>query len=148
MPDKDKVEALLKLADISWRDYSERRSIEWKINFGLWLALGVFAGFMLQHPTVSPHWWVKVAISVLLVFTFLVYTFLWKAEIKDRNLEDKAAAKHYQRLVETEFRIESPPPLRPPPPKGCGWPRTHLSQVLMTFLFLLLAVFAVWAPFL
>ena len=33
MPDKDKVESLLKLADFSWRDYSERRSIEWKTNF-------------------------------------------------------------------------------------------------------------------
>lgn len=38
MSDKDKVESLLKLADFSWRDYSERRSIEWKTNFALWLA--------------------------------------------------------------------------------------------------------------
>jgi len=44
MPDKDKVESLLKLADFSWRDYSERRSIEWKTNFALWLALGTFWG--------------------------------------------------------------------------------------------------------
>jgi hypothetical protein len=43
MPDKDKVEFLLKLADASWRDYNERRSIEWKVNFGLWAALGAFA---------------------------------------------------------------------------------------------------------
>jgi hypothetical protein len=38
MPDMDKVESLLKLADFSWRAYSERRSIEWKINFALCLA--------------------------------------------------------------------------------------------------------------
>ena len=152
MPEKDKVDALLKLADISWRDYSERRSIEWKINFGLWLALGTFAGFVLQYPTAVPNrWWVALAISVLLGFIFLVYTFLWKKEIKERNRKDKHATEHYQRLVREELGIKWPPVESPPDPplrKDENWPRTHLSQVLMTLLFLLLAVFAVWARWL
>jgi hypothetical protein len=42
MDEKDRVEALIKPAEVSWRAYSERRSIEWKVNFGLWAALGSF----------------------------------------------------------------------------------------------------------
>ena len=140
MPDKDKAEALLKLADISWRNYSERRSIEWKINFGLWLALGSFAGFMLQHhPTASPNWWVALAISVLLGFTFPVYTFLWKAEVKARNRSDKRLVQYYLNKVNEELGVEPPVPT---PQKAM----THLSQVILTFIFVLLAVLSVWAP--
>ena len=65
MPDKDKVESLLKLADFSWRDYSERRSIEWKTNFALWLALGAFAGFMFEQQAAS---WITNVTSGLTTF--------------------------------------------------------------------------------
>ncbi len=33
MTDAKNVEALLKLVEISWHAHSERRAIEWKINF-------------------------------------------------------------------------------------------------------------------
>jgi hypothetical protein len=141
----DRVEALLKLADMSWRDYGERRAIEWKINFGLWLALGSFAGFMFQHPMPLPlPYWIAIPISALLLCTFLVYTFLWKSEIKDRNSFDKRKVQYYWGKVDEE--LDTHPPSGSTLPKDIKWPNTHLSQVLITFLFVLLAIFAVWAP--
>jgi hypothetical protein len=138
MPDKEKVESLLKLADFSWRDYSERRSIEWKTNFALWLALGTFSGFMFQNQAVIAFW-VKVFITTVLAVTFLIYTFLWKAEVKERNRSDKRLVQYYLSKVNEELAVEPPAPT---PQK----PRTHLSQVLITLIVVLLAVLSVWAP--
>lgn len=142
MVDKDRVEFLLKLADVHWRDYSERRSIEWKTNFGLWLALGTFSAFMFQHTT-SLHPWLRLAISGILAVTFAVYAFVWKMEIKERNAADKAAAEHYWGLAITETKI--PPAAGRTVPRYGGWPRTHLSQVILTLLFVILAIIATWA---
>ena len=176
MPDVDRVGFLLKLADFSWRDYSERRSIEWKINFALWLALGSFSGFMFQHQ-IPLNIWVKLTITALFAFSFLVYTFLWKAEIKDRNFVDKNRVHYYWCAVNKELSMEPPKggpqeckelsielpnsapqerkELSTEPPNGApqegkwwpkGWPRTHLSQVAITLLFELLAALSVWVP--
>jgi hypothetical protein len=136
MPNKDKVESLLKLADFSWRDYSERRSIEWKTNFALWLALGTFAGFMFQHQTVLALG-VKLLVTAVLAVTFLVYALLWKAEIMQRNRSDKQLVRYYWSEVNKELNMEPPVPA---PQK----PRTHLSQVAITFIFVLLATLSVW----
>ena len=138
MPDKDKVEALMKLADFSWRDYSERRSIEWKTNFALWLALATFASFMFQNQSVLAVEF-KLLITAILILTFLVYTFLWKAEVKARNRSDKRLVQYYLSKVNEELGVE--PPI-PTPQK----PMTHLSQVVITFIIVLLAALSVWAP--
>jgi hypothetical protein len=144
MPDMNRVESLLKLADFSWRDYSERRSIEWKINFALWLALGSFGGFMFQHQT-PLRLWVRLAITALLSFSFLVYTFLWKAEVKDRNLFDKGLVQYYWCEVNKELSMKPSSSVRPAT-HFKGWPKTHLSQVAITLLFELLAALSVWLP--
>ena len=138
MPDKDKVEALMKLADFSWRDYSERRSIEWKTNFALWLALATFASFMFQNQSVLAVEF-KLLITAILILTFLVYTFLWKAEVKARNRSDKRLVQYYLSKVNEELGVE--PPI-PTPQK----PMTHLSQVVITFIIVLLAALSIWAP--
>jgi len=138
MADKDKVESLMKLADFSWRDYSERRSIEWKTNFALWLALATFASFMFQNQSVLPEG-IKILITAGLAVTFLVYTFLWKAEVKARNRSDKRLVQYYLNKVNEELGVEPPAAT---PQKAM----THLSQVILTFIFVLLAVLSVWAP--
>jgi hypothetical protein len=107
MPDKDKVESLLKLADASWRDYNERRSIEWKVNFGLWAALGAFGGFVFQRDTPPPQWVALIA-SALLAVAFLIYTTLWKAEIQKRNRLDLNNARYYWTEVDTELGTKPP----------------------------------------
>src|SRR5947199_4863876 len=134
MPDKDKVELLLKLAEVSWRDYHERRSIEWKTNFALWLALGTFGGFMFQHPTVLPSW-IAFLTSFLLGCIFLVYTFLWRAGIQNGNRMDLDAAHHYWIQVDNELGTTLPEVRTRP--KAQKWQRTHLAQVFVTLLFVL-----------
>jgi hypothetical protein len=143
MPDKDKVEFLLKLADASWRDYNERRSIEWKVNFGLWAALGAFSGFVFQRQTRPPAWVALIA-SALLAFAFLVYNTLWKAEIQKRNRLDLNNARYYWTEVDSELGTKPPEVRRID--SGEHWRPTHQSQALITFLFVLLAVLALWAP--
>lgn len=138
MPDKDKVETLIKLADFSWRDYSERRSIEWRTNFALWLALAVFASFMFQNQSVLAVG-LKILITAGLTAIFLVYTFLWKAEVKARNRSDKRLVQYYLSKVNEELGVEPPVPT---PQK----PLTHLTQVIITFIFVLMAVLSVLAP--
>jgi hypothetical protein len=138
MPNKDKVESLLKLADFSWRDYNERRSIEWKTNFALWLALGTFAGFMFQHQT-DLALGLKLLITAILAVTFLIYTLLWKAEVMERNRSDKKLVQYYWSKVNDELDMEPPVPT---PQK----PKTHLSQAAITFIFVLLAALSVWTP--
>ena len=136
MPDKEKVESLLKLADFAWRDYSERRSIEWKTNFALWLALGTYAGFMFRQQDVLAVW-VKLLSTAILIVTFLVYSLLWKVEMKERNRSDKKLVQYYWSKVNEELGVE--PPI-PTPQKAM----THLSQVMITLMIVLLAVLSVW----
>lgn len=147
MDDKDRVETLIKLAEASWRAYSERRSIEWKVNFGLWAALGSFSGFMFQRRIGLPYWIASVT-SFLLICTFLVYTFLWKTEIQKRNSRDKKDAHDYRKEVDSILNKESPEVLNSEDARTVlgVWRGTHLSQVLITLLFVLLAALAVWAP--
>jgi hypothetical protein len=126
MPDKDKVESLLKLADASWRDYSERQTIEWKVR-----------------QTLPPQWVALIA-SALLAVAFLVYTTLWKAEIQKRNRLDLNNARYYWTEVDTELGTKPPEVRRID--SGTQWRPTHQSQALITFLFVLLAMLALWAP--
>jgi len=144
MADKDRIEALLKLAEASWRDYSARRSVEWKVNFALWAALGAFAGFLFQQKTALPAV-PAIVTSVLFAIALLVYTFLWKVEVQNRNRRDLDAAQYYWAKVDKELDIPSPE-VRNRQQKTTRWRATHLSQVIITVLFVLLALLAVWVP--
>jgi Ca2+/Na+ antiporter len=147
MCENDSIESLIKLAEVSWRDYSERRSIEWKVNFGVWVALGTFGGFIFQKNVTLPLW-IVIAITLLLVGIFLVYTFLWKMEVQQRNQNDKERTRYYLGKVNTALSLEPPKDQQDEPQwlKQIGWRRTHLAQVVVTFLFVLVAALAVWVP--
>ena len=143
MPDKDRVETLLKLADASWRDYNERRSIEWKANFGLWAGLGALGGFVFQRQSpLTP--WISVTASAILAIAFLVYTLLWKAQIQQRNSLDLNNAKYYWSEVDKELNTQPPSPRSGD--SADRWRPTHISQALITLLFVLLVALAMWAP--
>ena len=51
---KEAVEAIFKLADASWQDFDSRRSDEWKITFGLWTVLALFAGGVIKGEVKLP----------------------------------------------------------------------------------------------
>src|SRR5262245_34687066 len=144
MPDRDRVDALLKLADASWRDYNERRSIEWKVNFGLWAGLGALGGFVFQRES-APAPWISFTASTILAIAFLVYTWLWKAEIQKRNRLDLNNAAYYWAEIDKELNTQPPSPRRGTSMTE-AWRPTHMSQTLITLLFVLLVVLALWAP--
>ena len=84
---KKKIESLIKLAEMYWLEYSDRRSVEWKVNFGLWAALGIFGGFVYQQKIIL-HLWIVIPITIGLLGIWVVYIF-WKKEIQGRNTDDK-----------------------------------------------------------
>jgi hypothetical protein len=143
LENRDKVDFLLKLADVAWRDYSDRRTIEWKVNLALWAGLGAFGGFMFQLQT-RPPILVGLTLTILLVFVFLIYVFFWKAEIQERNTRDLNNANYYWTAADHELGTKPPENRRPL--ESSRWRPTHLSQIFVTLLFILLTVLAAWAP--
>jgi hypothetical protein len=142
---KDRIKLLLKLADAAWRDFDQRRSYEWKINFALWAALGSFAGFLFKG---GPKIYGMRAYSVYAILFLIgcIYTLLWTRGLKRRNYEDQAAAHHYwsqadkvigvaSPRVRSQFQAASSRPLVK------TW--SHFSQVAITSLFLIIAALAV-----
>jgi hypothetical protein len=82
------------LADASWRDFDRRRSYEWKINFGLWAALGSLAGFLFNKGVQLSAWQLGFLIVGLIVIG-LVYWLKWSTRVWLNNNLDQAAAHFY-----------------------------------------------------
>lgn len=156
MGTKESVELLLKHADFAWRSYSDRRAIEWKVNFGLWTALGVFAGFVFQLNTETLLMQIVYLASGILIFPMAVYI-MWKFEIQKRNTRDLKAMYYYWEKANDELanlgdklaNLKCAPHFKKDKPnfdkpKFPWLRRTHLSQVLITLLFVILAIFAMW----
>ena len=138
----DKIEILLKLAENAWRDYSTRRSIEWKANFGLWAGLGAFSGFVFQQNTFI-NWRYSAVVGVLLYLTIGVYIVFWKKEIQSRNTKDLDAAHYYWNAVDKQLETIPPKIRYRKESVNESWRSTHLSQVIITVIFVVLAMLAV-----
>jgi hypothetical protein len=73
MADMEKAKQFIELSKTNQENLWKRRSIEWKVNFGLWAALGVIAGFCYEKdlsldPTQHPY-----AIWAILGCVFIAY---------------------------------------------------------------------------
>jgi len=143
--DIDRLEILLKLAEAAWRDFDTRRPTEWKANLALWGGLGLFSGFVLKGEAMVPGH-LKVVVSVVLVAIGLVYTFGWTRGQYHRNWQDRKIADYFWDRVEEALGVRSPRPRcsdsRAPPHFLRNWSRG--SQVLITWLFVLMAVASVF----
>lgn len=106
---RDRLEILLKLADVAWRDFDTRRPTEWRANLALWGALGLFSGLVLKgEATVPGH--LKVAVSVFLVAIGLVYTF-WRTRGQyRRGWEDRNTANYFWDKAGEVLEVRSPRP--------------------------------------
>jgi hypothetical protein len=144
--DKDRVDALLRLADASWRAFDRRSSYEWKVCFALWSSLSLFSGLMLKGDVHVARWPnVERALIICLAIAIWVdYVFVWTRALYKRNQQDKFRADLNWMRVEEEIGIrDSQRKLYPPDDKWLNW--SHGSQILITTLFLILAIFAVFA---
>lgn len=138
---KAKVEALLKLADASWRAVDTRRSYEWKANFGLWTALGLLVGFLFQNKAevLSGHLWTTAFLALLILLGIgLPYVFVWSKGLYGKNQRDARRAYHYWYLVEMELKIEHQFEDMPGPDPVPFWRNWSVgSQILITIVLLL-----------
>ncbi len=49
MTEQIQIETLLKLADLSFQEYSRINSYTWNLNYGLWSALAIISGFAIKE---------------------------------------------------------------------------------------------------
>lgn len=82
-----RVRALLRIADMHWRDFDSRRSYEWKVNFALWTSLGALAGLLLRSEGGISDQMGVVASGVVAVI-YLVYWVVWSVGTWRRNYHD------------------------------------------------------------
>src|SRR2546427_728943 len=107
---KDRLDAILKLADASWLSMDRRREFEWKVSFGLWTALAAFSGFMLRKEislTDRPQYiW---GLGSLLSLIFILYVFLWLAGLSVRHKKDRRRAEEYWMMADEALQITDSP---------------------------------------
>lgn len=105
--EKDQFDAYMLCAEAEWKDMDPRRVYEWKVSFGLWAALGSFAGFVLSGRACLKYSLV-IAVSVLLLIAGFLYTFLWIKHIRDYGARNLRAAHYFWDLAEEELGTTSP----------------------------------------
>jgi hypothetical protein len=133
---KDKVEALFKLEDSTWREFHQRRSYEWKINFALWASLGTISGFVIKESLeLTP--WVWVGIAVL----FSAYVW-WQYGLFTSNKMDQEKRNCYLQAVREDIGVELPEHLlKRPHTSGKtfyeNW--SHSTQIAITLVLLMFA---------
>lgn len=85
--DKDKFDALMRIADFQIRQFNERRDYSWKIAFGFWGAIiGSIAVISPYRDGVSL--WVLILFGVLVV---IIHT-LWLSSVFHADQKDKKLA--------------------------------------------------------
>jgi hypothetical protein len=143
--DRDRLEILLKLADVSWRDMDTRRPTEWRANLALWGGLAIFSGLVLKGEATVPGL-LKFVVAAILTGIVVVYTFWWTRWQYRRNWQDLRIANYFWDRVEDGLGVHSPRPRSSdgPEPTHFLWNWSRGSQVLITWLFLLAAIASVF----
>jgi hypothetical protein len=138
---KDRLDALFKLADASWHSFERRSSYEWKVSFALWSGLGLFAGAMLRGEAhISHPYYARMVVILICVAIWFVFALLWSPGLYSRNQQDKALADSFWIQVERELGI-TPRKLYPP---RSHWNWSHGTQIAITSLLMILAISAVF----
>jgi hypothetical protein len=138
---KDRVDALFKLADAAWHSFERRSSYEWQVSFALWSGLGLFAAYMLKGESHIIHSYsTKMVVVVACILLWFVYAQVWSKGLYVRNQWDKERADKFWGMVERELDI----PPRHSYPAESHWNWSHGTQIAITSFLMLLAIFAVF----
>jgi len=134
----------MQLASAAWNEMNTRREYEWKVNFALWPALAILAGFLLQGK-LAPDATLKWSLSGGLILIALMYIFLWSAGLHSRNASNQRAAAQYWKMVEDAIGINTGYHV----PKDansmwCDWARS--SQILITVILILISFVGLHRP--
>lgn len=131
-----KCKHYLELAKITQQSIDGRKSVEWKVAFGFWAAIGAATVFAVDHPKVVGQCF-KCYWTIGCVALWLIWTFLWQYPIHRAFMVDKAW-KHFYMDQSTNANKE---PTTAKVPCQCNvlkdlW---FWGQVLVTGVFLLLS---------
>jgi hypothetical protein len=144
----NELEGLLRLAEASWREADSRRSLEWKVSFGLWTGLGLVSGFLLTHHSqiLNCHPTVVCILAALFTLTiWLVYTCVWMRGNHHRNHRYQRRAHCYWRLAEERLEITPRHTCEPEeeklPPLFCDW--AYGPQIVFTLILTAVAFLSV-----
>jgi hypothetical protein len=155
LPCRDAIDAVLKLADASWREFDPRRSDEWRVNFGLWTALALFAGVVLRGDLRFQVDRLQfVSLAVILAGIWVVYTFVWTRGLRERQVRSLDSAHFYRDRVEEivaqnlpeNVSLDGSPRRRGGRVHGAGLWRhwSHGSQIYMTTFLIVLDFWSIW----
>lgn len=89
--DVSKAGFYIQLARLSHEAFIDRRSYEWKINFALWISIGVFTYFAVTSSVWSsiraiPWNWI---IGTFYLIAFILYAFPFQIGLQTSNARDK-----------------------------------------------------------
>lgn len=130
---KNEIEALFKLEESAWREFHQRRSYEWKINFGLWAGLGTVSGFVIkENVELTPWIWVGI------VFLFTAYIW-WHVGLFTSNKMDQAKRNYYLQVAREKLKVTLPDDLSKRPSTSGNtfygnW--SHGPQIAITLIIL------------
>jgi hypothetical protein len=104
----DKTDAHFKLADAYWRDFNERRTYEWKVNFALWASLAAFAAIVAKGELglALTH---QVVFTLMIISIFLIFWLFWATGLRKRNFRNLRAAYDEWNAIRQEFGLEFTP---------------------------------------
>jgi hypothetical protein len=139
---KDKVDFLFRLEESSWREFNERRSYEWKINFALWAGLGTLSGFSIKE-NIQFSWLIWLGLS-LIFFVFL----WWHHGLFIANQINKKSKGIYLDEIRNKIGLDFPADLNNRPKTAGKYFFTNWSQgtqIVITFLFLFLTGYVLTA---
>jgi hypothetical protein len=126
LDNKDRLDALLRIAEFYMAVRKERRQYEWRVSLGLWVGL---AGGMISLKGIS-----LLVLVPLLILVNIGHAWVWVRSYYTRNERDSRRAYLYIDKAKELLEPGSVPP--PPPYRPHGWLTTGapLFEVLATML--------------
>jgi hypothetical protein len=115
MTDKERVEALMKLAELQSDIREKRREIEFKVSIGLWAITSGAVAYLKGHPV----WWSLGLLAVIV----LMHSWLWVRTHYNSSERDAKQIRYYVEHALLIVRPESgvSPVERLPIPKFGTW---------------------------
>jgi len=99
--EKAKVDALLRLAELSYKDYNDRCLLEWKVHISLWTLLVALGAAGIVHPRpLGPF--------ACIVFAAVPIHVIWHIKMLRSNSARQSRVRAYQREVEALIAFPEP----------------------------------------
>ncbi len=132
MDEKDKREydAWASLRDHAWCEFEEKTHLEWRLSFGIWVALLASAGAILSASTLKGSTDIEIFAWVGVFVVAIVHArFLWWIQRSVRT------SREFQREAEAEMRrLLHTAPVTLSPRKSAWLQPSVLVQMLITVL--------------